>query len=367
MEAVDEVDLKAAEEWVCAIAEEFGLPEVHREFLQHEVDDVFRSFIAERRQEELDAIRDDVEALTCHLIEEIGSGGFGKVYKARTVPEGEIIAVKMIDLETSKEDINRISKEILTLADGKACEQLTKYYGCETYAKQLWISMEYVDGGSVLDLMKKHGVLTEVEISVVCREILKALARLGLDGRIHRDIKAGNILISSQGRVKLADFGATAQLTDSVSHCKTFVGSPYWMAPEIFQTGVYNGKADIWSLGITCIEMTEGEPPNYDVHPLKILNLTATQPSANVSDAYSEELRDYVASCLKKQPDDRPNIEALQNHPFIKKHEHVNRVDMRDLTSRHADVGEGEGAEKTPTATISKTTKKGKQQATRRT
>ena len=145
------------------------------------------------------------------------------------------VAIKVIDLEESKDDIQTINKEITALSHGKFCPQLINYYGSVVFGTKLWIVMEYVDGGSILDRIKRK-VLTEEEIAVVVKEVLSGLLYLSNEGKIHRDIKAANILLSRQGQVKLADFGATAQLTDTMTKCSTFVGSPYWMAPEVRHT-----------------------------------------------------------------------------------------------------------------------------------
>jgi serine/threonine-protein kinase 24/25/MST4 len=141
---------------------------------------------------------------------------------------------------------------------------------------------------------------------------------LWADGKIHRDIKCANILMRKDGEIKLADFGASRQLTDTVTKCDTFVGSPYWMAPEILTQQQYDGKADIWSLGITCLEMTTGKPPLSTVHPLQVLAMIAQKPSPTLPPGkYSKEFEQFIAACLVKDPIERPALEILAAMPFV--------------------------------------------------
>jgi len=180
----------------------------------------------------------------------------------------------------------------------------------------LWIMMEYIDGGSVLDKMKS-APLDEKQCAVVCREVLSGLKFLAGEGKIHRDIKAANILVTTAGQVKLADFGATGELTATKAQCNTFVGSPYWMAPEILTSNKYDGKADIWSLGITCIEMATGKVPNHNLIPLKVISQIPLRPPPKLPDNFSPEFREFVAKCLTKNPLERPTIQELMRMPFI--------------------------------------------------
>ena len=188
--------------------------------------------------------------------------------------------------------------------------------GSVVFGTKLWICMEYVDGGSILDRVHTS-VLSEREIAVVVKEVLSGLLYLASEGKIHRDIKAANILLSKTGQVKLADFGATAQLTDTMTKCSTFVGSPYWMAPEVMTQNTYDGKADIWSLGITCYEMAVGHPPYANVHPLKLVSLIPRQPPPTLPAGYSVEFSDFLAKCLVKDPLQRASIKELLRTPFV--------------------------------------------------
>jgi len=229
-----------------------------------------------------------------------------------------LVAIKVIDLEESKDDIQTINKEITTLVNGKACPQLINYFGSIVFGTNLWIVMEYVDGGSILDKIKKKP-LSEQEIAVVVKEVLFGLQYLSMEGKIHRDIKAANILLARNGQVKLADFGASGQLTDTMTKCSTFVGSPYWMAPAVLTQNQYDGKADIWSLGITCYEMCTGHPPSSTVPPLRLVNLIPRAPPPTLPEGSSPEFIEFVHKCLTKDPGVRPGIKELLKMDFVSK------------------------------------------------
>jgi serine/threonine-protein kinase 24/25/MST4 len=298
------------------LQKKYGLSDAHKEYLRKEVDDACDMDEA-RAVDELKNIEKELTAAEYLLTAKIGSGAFGSVYKGKRKKDDKVVAIKIIDLEESKDDITTITREITALVNGKTCPQLTNYYGSVVFGTKLWIAMEYLDGGSLLDKVKDKP-LTEAQIAVTMREVLLGLQYLNSTGKIHRDIKAANILLSKDGQVKLADFGASTQLTDTMTKCNTFVGSPYWMAPEILTQNNYDGKADIWSLGITCLELTTGKPPLSEITPLKVITVIPTKPPPEPDKTkFSKNFVDFVAVCLTKDPKARPTTHVLLKHPLI--------------------------------------------------
>ncbi|GIZ47282.1 hypothetical protein CKM354_001037800 [Cercospora kikuchii] len=254
------------------------------------------------------------------MLEELGSGSFGTVYRALHKPTGEYVAIKHIDLEGSDDDIHEIQLEISLLATCSS-EFVTRYRTSFVRGVKLWIVMEFLGGGSCLDLLKPcpRG-MEEKYICIIIRELLKGLDYLHSTGKIHRDIKAANILLSESGQVKIADFGVAAQLTNIKSQRLTFVGTPFWMAPEVIQEAGYDFRADIWSLGITAMEMANGEPPRSDVHPMKVLFLIPKEkPPRLEGSRFSREFKEFVTLCLNKDPEKRPSAKSLLKHSWIKR------------------------------------------------
>jgi serine/threonine-protein kinase 24/25/MST4 len=252
------------------------------------------------------------------LGEVIGAGSFGEVKKAVRLATNEEVAIKILDLETVRDELDNIQKEISLLSRLDSV-YVVQYLGSFLHGTNLNVVMEYMSGGSLRDLMKS-GPLQEQEIAVVLREVLSGLCFLHGANVVHRDIKAANILVNASGKVKIADFGVAREL-NATKRKLSVVGSPYWMAPEVItakEGGFYNEKADIWSLGITAIELATGFPPRSSEKPLKVLFSIPNSPPPKLEGAaFSASFKDFISTCLKFKPSERPSAKELLSHQFL--------------------------------------------------
>lgn len=261
----------------------------------------------------------------------IGEGSYGQVHRARLPSTGGIYAVKVVDVcvgdDTRKNPressaYRTMEQEVEMLKSCAGCPQIVQIFGVNVRnasPMRLMVVMELCDHGSVSDILRKlQSGLTEAEIRVIVREVLLGLKYLHDDKKIHRDVKAGNILITKDFWPKLADFGISCQLQNTWARRNTQIGSPYWMAPEVIKGVAYNAKADIWSMGITCIEMAEGQPPYYHIPPTRAMFVISTKPPVGLTDPgiFSKEFADFVSSCLTVDPSARHSADELLRGPF---------------------------------------------------
>ncbi|XP_041034811.1 misshapen-like kinase 1 isoform X2 [Carcharodon carcharias] len=295
---------------------------------------------------DLSALRDPAGIF--ELVEVVGNGTYGQVYKGRHVKTGQLAAIKVMDVTEDEEE--EIKQEINMLKKYSHHRNIATYYGAfikkspPGHDDQLWLVMEFCGAGSVTDLVKntKGNALKEEWIAYICREILRGLTHLHAHKVIHRDIKGQNVLLTENAEVKLVDFGVSAQLDRTVGRRNTFIGTPYWMAPEVIACdenpdATYDYRSDIWSLGITAIEMAEGAPPLCDMHPMRALFLIPRNPPPRLkSKKWSRRFIEFIENCLIKNYTQRPSTDQLLKHSFIRDQptERQVRIQLKDHIDR---------------------------------
>jgi protein-serine/threonine kinase len=270
--------------------------------------------------------------------EVIGRGSYGIVYKGQHKGSGALVAIKVLNLDTVEDEVSDIQKEIVLLQSLKSgdAQNVVKYHGSFLNGTRLWIIMDYCEGGSIRTLMKS-GRIEEKYIVVIVREVLAALVYIHKSHMIHRDLKAANILVTNDGRVQLCDFGVAAQLAANHFKRNTFVGTPYWMAPEVISDGLsYNYKADIWSLGITIYEIATGNPPHADQEPMRaIFLIPRSQPPRLEGQSFSSALKEFVSACLCEKPEDRLPAAELLKLKIIKQTAKTSTGILKELIARY--------------------------------
>ncbi|KAJ1938996.1 kinase that interacts with cdc31p, partial [Linderina macrospora] len=244
----------------------------------------------------------------------VGRGAYGVVYRGRNTETGKVVAIKILNLDNEEEDLSDMQREINLLSQLHS-PHIAQYYGSFMESSHMWIIMEYASGGSIHKLMQA-GPIEERYISSIMYGVLLALDYLHSSGIMHRDIKAANILVTQDGIVQLCDFGVARQVMQASAKSYSFVGTPYWMAPEVIQNGrMYDFKADIWSLGITAYEITTGAPPYADEDPKRALFLIPRKGAKTLSpEQGTKELRAFVSKCLEVDFSQRPSAESLLKH-----------------------------------------------------
>ncbi|XP_022258422.1 serine/threonine-protein kinase mig-15-like [Limulus polyphemus] len=293
------------------------------------------------------------------LIEVVGNGTYGQVYKGRHTKTGQLAAIKIMDVTEDEEE--EIKLEINVLKKYSHHRNIATYYGAFIQKSppgkddKLWLVMEYCGAGSITDLVKstKGLSLKEEWIAYVCREILRGLSHLHANKIIHRDIKGQNVLLTDNAEVKLVDFGVSAQLDRTIGRRNTFIGTPYWMAPEVIACdenpdATYDNRSDLWSLGITALEMAESQPPLCDMHPMRALFLIPRNPSPRLKyKKWSKKFHSFIETVLVKDYQHRPYTDQLLKHPFIRDQptERQVRIQLKDHIDRCQKQKKGESQE----------------------
>ena len=289
-------------------------------------------------------------------LETVGKGSYGSVHKGIHRATGSVVALKIIDLDADDaDDVDSIQREVALLTQLRDGPNITKYYGCFLDGPRVWIVMEFAQGGSVYSLMQSspRNCLEEKYVVVIVREVLTGLNYLHKSNVIHRDIKAANVLVTASGKVMICDFGVSALLATTSSKRNTFIGTPYWMAPEVAQpVPAYDTKADIWSLGIMIYEMTKGSPPHFRVAHMKVIQMIPkVKPPRLADNEGSKDLRDFIPFTLTELPSDvclslaafysfadvvqRLPAEELLKTRWIKSASKTPVIILKDLLSRY--------------------------------
>jgi len=269
------------------------------------------------------------------MIGELGDGAFGKVYKAQHRETGQLAAAKMCILE-GEDDLADFMIEIDILAECKH-PNIVQLYEAFFVNSKLWMLIEYCDGGALDSIMVElDRALIEEQIAYVCKYMCEGLAFLHKCKVIHRDLKAGNVLLTIDAGVKIADFGVSAKNKQTLQKHDTFIGTPYWMAPEVvlcetFRDNPYDFKVDIWSLGITLIELAQMEPPNHEMSPMRVLLKIqkSDPPKLEQPSKWSKNFNDFIVQALIKDPAQRPTADDLLKHPFV--NGNIDPKPIRDL------------------------------------
>ena len=269
------------------------------------------------------------------LLEPIGKGSFGQVFLAQHKITLNKVAVKILNLDNQHDEIIDVQREI-TLLSNCAHVNITRYISSSLVNSKLWVIMDYQQGGSLRNILRS-GVIPEIHTSVVTVQVIHALDYLHTKANIiHRDIKSANILLSDQGVIKLCDFGIAGQCSVHLKR-NSFVGTPYWMSPEVIKRVYYDYKADIWSLGITIIELVTGNPPLADIDPRQALYFIQRSKPARLDGNYSNSLKEFIALCLRDDPEDRPTAKELLDTKFIKSGLKTSPIIVKELIKRQSD------------------------------
>eukprot|EP00929_Paragymnodinium_shiwhaense_P000483 TRINITY_DN100721_c0_g1_i1.p1 TRINITY_DN100721_c0_g1~~TRINITY_DN100721_c0_g1_i1.p1 ORF type:complete len:518 (+),score=112.28 TRINITY_DN100721_c0_g1_i1:143-1696(+) len=267
------------------------------------------------------------------LTEQIGEGSYGKVHRASLPGTGTVYAVKVVEICIDSDDhrdnprdnsaFRAMEQEISVLMSCRGCPQIVQIFGVDVttrFPMQLMVVMELCDHGSAADILRRlHGAMTETEVRLIMREVARGLLYLHEDKKIHRDVKGANILVTKDFKAKLADFGISAQIENTLARRVTQIGSPYWMAPEVIKGVAYNAKADLWSLGITCIELAECQPPYFHIPPTRAMFVISTKPPTTLQnpEQFSAEFRQVIQSCLCPDTSKRASAQCVLNSQFF--------------------------------------------------